>query len=552
MSSPIRSRPRRRSRCSSMLLAALCCAASVASHAATVPAPVITSTGADSYRVSYSSCSGCAGHGLEEYLPASNSWSYVGSGTLNVSGRAPGSYRYRTVYMTAYGYGNYFPSYSSTTTVTVAGPGGARADLSAQFEAEYRGLRGDIDGDGRVDLLLSPTGPAAGVAPGPVLLRQGAGGSVTTRLATAGEANMAAGWPAAAVGIGVRDVNIDGTADLVLRGVDRVPGLEQVGNQIIFASDSAQPGGTLAHRPVDASLARFSRDINRHLVNPDYYPNNAPIRYGYVASYSPVCYRAFYNQWTDMGFLLQCYLVANYYYVAYRDFSVFDPEAMRIASDDYGMIHDYIDVEPAMERIESTLERVLGVVVGGWDINELLGGQDALDDPQRRRGTELFVVLAGISEAAAEEGEGEGQQGPVDTDRVLLKGRRIISESGPIHTAVEYHGSTISAYDSDSRLFVDGLLVSEVNWVRDRPELTMLLGYVDGPAAPTVYWGTMLARDAAYDDNLPYDLLPSIGQGGYNSNSFVSGLIQATLGQSTVPMSNYIGGERPVPAGAFN
>jgi hypothetical protein len=204
-----------------------------------------------------------------------------------------------------------------------------------------------------------------------------------------------------------------------------------------------------------------------------------------------------------------------------------------------------------MDRIEKALERVLGVPVGGWDINDLLGEQEAVTDTAIRRGIELFVVLAGISEAAADEPEGQGS-GAGDADRVLLKGRRIVGNGGPFHTALEYHGSTISAYDSDSRLLFDGLLVSEVDWVKDRPELTMLLGYVDGPVLPLAYWGTLLARDALYDDNLPYDLLPSLGQGGYNSNSFVSGLIQATLGQPTVPMSRYIGGERPVPPGAFN
>ena len=132
----------------------------------------------------------------------------------------------------------------------------------------------------------------------------------------------------------------------------------------------------------------------------------------------------------------------------------------------------------------------------------------------------------------------------------MLKGRRVLG-SGPYHTVLEYRGSTISAFDSDSRALYDGLLVSQRNWSRDRPALTTRLGYVDGPLAALFYWSSLVAADRGYDDDLPYDAFPSIGFGGWNSNSFIAGIIRATAGTSTVPMATFVGGERPVPNGEF-
>jgi hypothetical protein len=78
------------------------------------------------------------------------------------------------------------------------------------------------------------------------------------------------------------------------------------------------------------------------------------------------------------------------------------------------------------------------------------------------------------------------------------------------------------------------------------------MGYVDGPTAPLLYWNTLLVMDRRYGDDLPYDLFPSLGEGGYNSNSYVSGVIKATLGTPTIQIESFVGGERPVPASAFN
>jgi len=43
---------------------------------------------------------------------------------------------------------------------------------------------------------------------------------------------------------------------------------------------------------------------------------------------------------------------------------------------------------------------------------------------------------------------------------------------------------------------------------------------------------------------LPYDAIPGLGAGGYNSNGFVGGVASRAL-------TEFVGGERPVPGSKF-
>lgn len=53
-----------------------------------------------------------------------------------------------------------------------------------------------------------------------------------------------------------------------------------------------------------------------------------------------------------------------------------------------------------------------------------------------------------------------------------------------------------------------------------------------------------------YMDNLQYEINPSWG-GGYNSNSFIHGLLNAAHGKYSRPPVNVTGWEQPVPSEAF-
>jgi hypothetical protein len=285
------------------------------------------------------------------------------------------------------------------------------------------------------------------------------------------------------------------------------------------------------------------------------------LRYARIVYYSLNCVSyssaGSIDSWYGSVLPWPCVVQPNYYYVVYRDYSVFDDDAMFVASYDYGMMYGIVPPDTGMGLIRLVLSRLLGVGVGGWDVGELIGdGSDGvLASEAERTGLDLFVVLAGISDAVAQEGGSSGQGGQVTSgsspDRVLIKGRRVLG-GGPMHSLLEYRYATISAYDSNPSIWIDGRLISQMNWPRDHPALTMRLGYVDGSVGPAAYWTALVQADSRYDDNLPYDLFPSIGQGGYNSNSYTAGLIGATLGTPTISMSTLVGGERPVPPSAFN
>ena len=526
-----------------LLVTILWLVASAVAAQSVVPPPEITQAAPGAFSVSYTPCSACVGHGLEGFNAATGLWEFLGSQTLTIDQAGAGIYRFRTVYAALDSTGSYQLGYSAESTVTV-NPNAAvefSPSLPEQLAVDYRARHGDLDSDGVAELILHSGGGSRYL-----LLRQSGSGTLSATRPDANQIAASSAWQFADLEIVPRDVNIDGRADLVLRGIAAVPGFEQTPNQIVFGVGGEADSNLFEVRSMDSTLERFSRDINRHLVDPDYYPNNAPLTYGVYVSYTPYCNSWSYNGWVESSFVLPCIVYVNYYYVVYRDYSVYDWEAMRIASEDYAMIHGVETAANAMERIDIVLNRVLGVELGGWDIAELLGEEP--DDDATRRGMELFSVIAGISEAAAQEPDGAAV--PPDADRVLLKGRRVLGR-GPYHTALEYQRSTVSAYDSDSRVLFDGLLVSQVNWPNDHPTLTLRHGYVDGPVAPSIYWARLLAADSRYDDDLAYDLFPSLGRGGFNSNSFVSGLIQATLGIPTVPMTRYVGGERPVPAAEF-
>jgi hypothetical protein len=169
-----------------------------------------------------------------------------------------------------------------------------------------------------------------------------------------------------------------------------------------------------------------------------------------------------------------------------------------------------------------------------------------LDDIDYRRGFEMFAALFNI-------GRAQGIETVRVSDTVYVTGRRIIGWLPFMHTALEYNRSTVSAYDSDDRTLGNGVLFSEKNWSGDFPHLMMTLGTASkAGTAPLAYWGHVLAADTRYDDHLPYSPAPRAGEGRFNSNGYVNGIVGATGGVTSIDMTRYTGGNVPVPAWAFN
>ncbi len=375
-----------------------------------------------------------------------------------------------------------------------------------------------------------------------VLLVQGSGGQLSPSVPSPSLAAVAQSWPAAPIQTVLNDFNADGFVDVLLKGVSSIVsgGL----NQIVFSSARPLAYQPLGVRAVDDGLKRFVANSRAYYADSGYFEANAPLVVYYVPV--PYCYPTNYYDYYNYA----CYWATYWYPVVYRDYSAFDSNAVSTANTEASIQANSISREQGVASIEQSYENVIGVQIGGReDLRGIADEQGSLDEPTYRRGFELFLVVLGIGDANAQEIEGRDAARRPDT--VYITGRRVLGFL-PLHTALEFAGSTLSAFDNDLSVLGDGLLVSIPNAPSDRPALMMTLGTVSSSLGSTLYWARLVAADLAYDDNLPYDAVPAAGDGGYNSNGYSHGLVRATAGVPSIDMGRFVGGEKPVPANAFN
>jgi hypothetical protein len=144
---------------------------------------------------------------------------------------------------------------------------------------------------------------------------------------------------------------------------------------------------------------------------------------------------------------------------------------------------------------------------------------------------------------------------------IYVTGHRV-GKVGPYHTALEYDDGTgvqwISAGPEGTSLEGFEKLVggvgNESNGLRrtDRPILNKALGVVAPPKGVSAgeYFNTLTTAIGNYSNPVDYDMFPGIFN-SYNSNSYVSGLLNATGGTSSVNMSGFVGGGKPLPKEHF-
>jgi hypothetical protein len=179
---------------------------------------------------------------------------------------------------------------------------------------------------------------------------------------------------------------------------------------------------------------------------------------------------------------------------------------------------------------------------------------------------DLYGHADGFIEAADTDG-GTRQQAPGSDassadqrapDTVYVTGHRV-GKLGPYHLAAEYRplggeASWISGHTPDdgipvlSDLFADPI-TSGMNHPADAPMNNVTIATVTPPKgmAPGTDWNTLSAASANCCGGLDYALFPSRFFDGYNSNSFLVGLIQATGGTPSAPLSGFVGAAHPIP-----
>ncbi len=518
-----------------------------ATAGATTLEPIAPPTSTGSYIVTYAPCPSCISTWLEERAEG-GAWTYVSSGALTVTGKAAGTYYYRVgyVYMVdpSYFYTDF--GYSSEARVVVTADASPLVSLNDQLQYRYEARYGDGNGDGRLDLFVERItgGAVASGAIDTVLLAQDGNSRFTVTVPSATQKTLARSWPVAPVEVTLEDFNVDGSADLLLKRVATALGNVNAVDQIVFAPGlgSQTPKGV---RAVDAALKRFTANARDYLVNSNYFVEAAP-----VTTYWQVVYYSYCSSSYDFDYYYgtSCGYFAYSIPVSIRDYSGFDANALNAFLQEAAIAERRVTQAQGVDAIKRSFEDALGTPIGGRNFGTDRGEQGTLDVPGRR-GFELFVAVLGLSEANAQELSPAREKGR-RPEVVYVTGRKILGFL-PRHTALEYNGSTISAYDNNPAFLDDGVLVSEVNWPNDDPALMMTLGTVSSGLGPALYWQRLIGADARYRDNLPYDAIPSVGVAGYNSNGYVHGIVRATGGIPSIDLTRFVGGEKPVPSTVF-
>ncbi|HVY65083.1 MAG TPA: hypothetical protein VHH11_09710 [Gammaproteobacteria bacterium] len=557
--------------CGLSWIVALACVRVASAYVPPPSAPTGSASGA--YAVTWSGqCSGeCLAVWLEERV-GSGAFNYVGTVSPTAfAGKAAGQYTYRVAQMLGnYYVGYYGMDYSAEVTVTV-GAAPPLDPLLTQRGYQYQTRVGDLDYDGRRDLYIQRV--SGGVANSGVLDR-----IIVQQTATPGQYALvpptpaqvaaAAAWPVSSAQVAVEDINVDGFVDVTVKGVAGALGVPGAANLIVYSPGvpfSAVPKGL---RTVDAGLLQFVGDMLDYEVDSGYFANNAPYVY-YTIYYSwSTCSNGFVGSdvyyWDATSGCITVYQAVGGYY---QDYSGFSSAAVAIADAATSATSGQSTTTAAVDAIDRAAEGALKTAIGGWRMEEVLGTSGEHTNSDARRAMEVIWSILGVARAEAD--EVRTTKAPAQVPRVpgtIYVTKRALGTPWTLHVALEYTSPvsvfrSISAYDSDDRVTVDGRLISEKNWFKDVPALMMTVSEVRrSPAYPSndAYWLRLLAADTSYvDGSLAYDLVPSVGKGGYNCASYAHGILNATGGVAVnVPESgnwtNMWGWGVPVPPASFN
>ena len=156
-------------------------------------------------------------------------------------------------------------------TVTVAGA--ATDPVSAQLADTYEVRSGHLDDDSLKDLYVRRTSSAAGGGLfEDVILQQAAGGEFTLVAAPPGSAHATKAsteWAVTeAVGVVLNDINLDGFADVLLRGLNSV--VAGAPDRILYAP-GRRGGPTEIQKAVDDELKDFLTEVQAWAQNPNFF-----------------------------------------------------------------------------------------------------------------------------------------------------------------------------------------------------------------------------------------------------------------------------------------
>jgi hypothetical protein len=483
--------------------------------------------------------------------------------------KPPGVYAYRTADMYCDDY--YWvctTRVGGAVTVTV-GSLPPRDPLEAQQQYAFRARTGNLVGDSGTDILIERVtgGQVGNGVIDAVILQQTAGHGFAPIVPTAAQRTSTA-WMLSGLEVAAEDINVDGYVDVIVKHVaSAIPGAH---DQIVYSPGFPLSDTAKGVRSLDEPMARFTGNMLDYMIDNDYFLDNAPLVEKLVTYVLPFCI----DPYGDIGWGSVCFPIVYYDYAIVPDYSVFDPSAVDIWSAEYRFAEGSWSRATAVDRISSTVAGMLGVGLGGWDLDEVLGPSGPHDDPLWRKGLEAFIAIIGIGNAHADEVAQQSDKAPRQIERasdvIYITGRYVFGTGvNKLHSSVYYRvpGTSlprwVSAFDTDDSILGDGKLIGRTNDLRDRPILMRFtLGTVIPPTGVTAYshfFTNILPAHAHYRalplSSLPdYDAIPELppcgGCAGRNSNGYVHGLVSASGGRaSALPPLNFndlVGWEYPV------
>lgn len=519
------------------------------------------------YVVSWSTTLGCT---VEDYYPfypehcyslQENGVDIPASGySKSVTGKPAGSYQYRVYYrMSVYGqpYDEYAVEGPESVTVGTPPP---RDPVTTQLTYQYETRTGDINWDGKTDIFVRRTsgGVAGNGTLEQVILRQNSsGGTFSILVPNSSQAATASAWPTSSASVVVTDFNVDGFVDVEVKSVAAAVGVAGAFDQIVFSPAAFLQAQPLGLRAVDASLKQFVGNALDYFQDSAYFVDNATL------SWFEGTYEYYYCSWlpgygggviegNNYSGTWDCYGGMQPYYGYHEDYTGFSAPGVAIWTMEEGYRTGAVSDAISTEQAQEAAEEVLGVEIGGWPMEEVLGPTGEHTNPNVRRGLETFWAILGAARANAQEVQTD--EAPPQTARffnqVYITGHRVLGIFGT-HTALEFTSEILPSTTISAGL-AGGLLVSQINRPSDRHNMTV--GTVNDPGNPVAaaYFAELLAADENYDDNLIYVATPDpFEPNTYNSNGYTRGLVLATGGETTVDWSSFPGAYRPVPAAAF-
>jgi hypothetical protein len=377
---------------------------SVQAHAISASEPTVQA--GESYSVTYA-----PQPILQERVGATGTWTFVTgtNGVAEFSGKPEGIYYYRGVTIDFYpGFLEFY--YSNEISVNVySGPPIEVDGIWDQKDYIYQVRKGDINGDGKLDLFVNRTsgGNANNGVLNTTILQQQADKTFLAIAATPAQLSTAASWATAAIEVVLSDFNMDGYVDLILKGISNHIG--GANNQMVFSKGQLFSGQASSVRDIDDDFVKTFSSITHWLGDSNYFENNIITVTGYT---DVLTYGCQYN-WSYGEYICGFYYVLAPYTATGYDASLISQDALdlRDALEDVTQAGEFVldALSNPAKALADILESILGeTILGGVLRNggilqiEIDGGltigSPHLDD------TRGLVVRAQLAEVAEETG----------------------------------------------------------------------------------------------------------------------------------------------------